>query len=155
MWQATALCKFCCSTDAPGPVEIDGEEEYFIDRIVDHKKIGCWYKYLVCWKGEHAGADRWITEKYLIETEALENTGRNTLRNATWILNISKPFLWYFPFQPHCRKPLLFYFLCFAYFYILILLVYIFVFCSHYAWTQLFQGGGGCKAATLHLHTYY
>ena len=58
--------------DAPGPVEIDGEEEYFIDRIVDHKKIGRSYKYLVRWKGEHAGADRWITEKYLIETEALE-----------------------------------------------------------------------------------
>ena len=58
--------------DAPGPVEIDREEEYFIDRIVDHKKIGCSYKYLVCWKGEHAGADRWITEKCLIETEALE-----------------------------------------------------------------------------------
>ena len=59
--------------DAPGPIEVDGEQEFFIDRIVDHKKVGRTYKYLVRWKGEHAGADRWLTEKYLLETEALEN----------------------------------------------------------------------------------
>lgn len=49
--------------DAPGPIEVNGEEEFFIDQIVDHKKVERSYKYLVHWKGEHAGADRWITEK--------------------------------------------------------------------------------------------
>ena len=105
--------------DAPGPVEVDSEEEFFIDRIVDHKKVGLLYKYLVCWKGEHVGADRWITEKYLIETEALEKYWRSDPRNTNWILNILT-----FP-----TFPFFFIFLFFwLYFYVLLLLVYIFVF---------------------------
>lgn len=62
---------------APGPVEVDGEEEYFIDRIIDHKKVGRSYKYLVRWAGEHAGGDRWLSEKFLTETEALEKYWNN------------------------------------------------------------------------------
>ena len=60
--------------ESPGPVEVDGKDEYFIDHIIDHKRIGQTYKYLVHqWKGETAGGDRWITKKYLLKTEALEN----------------------------------------------------------------------------------
>ena len=53
-------------------MEVDSEEEFFIDHIVDHRKVGHTYKYLVRWLGENAGGDRWITEKYLLESEALE-----------------------------------------------------------------------------------
>ena len=58
--------------EAPGTVEVDREDEYFIDRILDHKKAGRTYKYLVRWSGESAGGDRWISEKDLVKTEALE-----------------------------------------------------------------------------------
>jgi len=58
--------------EAPGPVEVDGEQEYYIERITDHKKVGRAYKYLVRWSGEHSGGDRWIAENFLLETEALE-----------------------------------------------------------------------------------
>ena len=51
---------------------MDGEEEYFINCIIDHKKVGCTYKYLMQWKGEHASGDRWFTEGDLIDTEALD-----------------------------------------------------------------------------------
>ena len=63
--------------ESPGPVEGDGEEEFFINRIIDHKKISRTFKYLVRWAGETAGGDRWITEKYLLETEALDNYWRD------------------------------------------------------------------------------
>ena len=55
-----------------GPMEVDGEQEFFINWIIDHRKVGCSYKYLVWWAGKHAGGDRWITERSLVETEALE-----------------------------------------------------------------------------------
>jgi hypothetical protein len=58
--------------ETPGPVEVDGAEEYYIDRILDHKKVGRSYKYLVRWAGELSGGDRWLTESSLLETEALE-----------------------------------------------------------------------------------
>ena len=57
-------------------MEVDGEEEFFIDQIIDHKKVGQTFKYLVCWAGETTSGDRWITEKYLLETEALDNDWR-------------------------------------------------------------------------------
>src|SRR5882757_5083609 len=51
-------CKFPSRTlEASSPVEVDGEEKYFIDRIVNHKKVDCISKYLVRWTDEHAGAD--------------------------------------------------------------------------------------------------
>ena len=56
--------------EALGPVEVNGEDEYFIDCILDHRKAGCSYKYLVRWAGEHAGGHRWISEGDLLETEA-------------------------------------------------------------------------------------
>jgi len=62
---------------APGPVEVDGEQEYYIERITDHKKVGRSYKYLVRWTGEHSGGDRWIAENFLLETEALEKYWQN------------------------------------------------------------------------------
>ena len=49
-------------------MEVNGEKEFFIDRIIDHRKVGHSYKYPV----QHAKGDRWITERSLVETEALE-----------------------------------------------------------------------------------
>src|SRR5277367_4621227 len=46
--------------EEPGPIEVDGEEEYFVERIIDHKKIGRGFKYLVRWRGYGPEEDRWI-----------------------------------------------------------------------------------------------
>jgi Integrase zinc binding domain/Chromo (CHRromatin Organisation MOdifier) domain len=58
--------------EKPGPVEVDGDEEYYVDRILDHKKIGKGYRYLVRWRGYGAADDRWIRGADLEENSALD-----------------------------------------------------------------------------------
>ena len=36
-----------CTLEKPGPIIVDGEEEYFVKKILDHKKIGKGHRYLV------------------------------------------------------------------------------------------------------------
>jgi hypothetical protein len=46
----------------PPPDIVDGEEEYEIDRILDHKKIGRTQYWKVKWKGYPAGQATWETK---------------------------------------------------------------------------------------------
>jgi Chromo (CHRromatin Organisation MOdifier) domain len=58
--------------EEPGPIEVDGVDEYFVDRILDHKKISKGYRYLVRWRGYGPGEDRWICGADLEENSALD-----------------------------------------------------------------------------------
>ena len=37
--------------EALGPVKVDGKEEYFIEQIIDHRRVGRTYKYIPCAMG--------------------------------------------------------------------------------------------------------
>lgn len=58
--------------DAPEPVNVDGELEHFVDKIVDHKKTSKGNFYLIRWQGEGPENDLWIHESYLENNEALD-----------------------------------------------------------------------------------
>lgn len=62
---------------APGPVTVDGFDEYFVDKFIDHKKIGSKVQYLVRWVGEGPEEDRWIAGEYLDKNEALDRYWAN------------------------------------------------------------------------------
>lgn len=55
----------------PDPVEVDGELEHFVEKIVDHKSNSKGKFYLVRWQGEGPENDLWIHESYLQDNEAL------------------------------------------------------------------------------------
>ena len=43
-------CKFPSRTlENPGPVNVNGHEEFFVDQILDHKRVGHGFRYLVHW----------------------------------------------------------------------------------------------------------
>jgi hypothetical protein len=50
----------------------DGSEEFIIDKIIDEKKVGCEYQYLVRWKDEGPEEDRWLPRRELEKCEALD-----------------------------------------------------------------------------------
>jgi hypothetical protein len=58
--------------EKPGPIEVDGEEEYFVEKILDHKKIGKGHRYLVRWRGYGSSDDRWIRGAELEDNIALD-----------------------------------------------------------------------------------
>ena len=75
-------CKFLSHTlKNPGPVNVNGHEEFFVDQILDHKKVGRGFRYLVCWRGEAPGEDCWIKGANLDKNEAIDTywSGRNIL----------------------------------------------------------------------------
>ena len=47
-------------------------EEWFIDRIIDERKCGRGYQYLVWWVGEGPGTDSWLLRSEVEECEALD-----------------------------------------------------------------------------------
>jgi hypothetical protein len=49
----------------PPPDILDGEEEYEVEAIINHKKKGKGHVYLVRWKGYSATDDSWEPEKNL------------------------------------------------------------------------------------------
>jgi hypothetical protein len=53
------------------PVEVDGEVEFKIDRILNHKGEGERRKYLVSWEGYPAAEAIWEPREHVEETEAL------------------------------------------------------------------------------------
>ncbi|KZP02880.1 hypothetical protein FIBSPDRAFT_769814 [Athelia psychrophila] len=58
---------------APGPVmTVDGLEEYFIAKIVDARRRGHGWQYLICWVGYGSEEDHWLSGKELAECEALD-----------------------------------------------------------------------------------
>ena len=50
----------------------DGDEEYYVHDIVDERKQGRGYQYLVHWVGYSPKEDRWIAGSELNDTEALD-----------------------------------------------------------------------------------
>jgi len=59
--------------ERPGPVTIPGgEKEHVIDRIVDERKRGKGYQYLVRWKGYGEEDKEWLPRRELEETIALD-----------------------------------------------------------------------------------
>ena len=57
----------------PGLIIINGEEEFFMEKILDHKKISKGYHYLVCWSGYGPSDDHWICGADLEDNIALDN----------------------------------------------------------------------------------
>jgi hypothetical protein len=58
--------------EKPGPVVVDGHEEYLVDKIIDHKKIGKGVRYLVHFAGYGKEDDRWIAGRELEDNEAVD-----------------------------------------------------------------------------------
>jgi hypothetical protein len=61
----------------PPPVLVDGEEEFTIDYIADHKPVGRTFEYLVRWKGYGVEHNTWEPQKSLLDTEAFERYWQN------------------------------------------------------------------------------
>ena len=61
-----------CTLEQPGPIDVDGQEEFLVDSIIDHRKIGRGYRYLVHFKGYGSESDRWISGRELDNNEALD-----------------------------------------------------------------------------------
>ena len=56
-----------------GPVMLEsGEEEHVIERILDERRRGRGWQYLVRWKGYGPGDDEWLARRELEETIALD-----------------------------------------------------------------------------------
>ena len=49
----------------PGPVEVEGIEEWKVKKILNKRKVWGVEKYLVCWKGFTAENDTWEREEDL------------------------------------------------------------------------------------------
>lgn len=61
----------------PGPIVTeDGEEEYFVERIVDERKRGCGMQYLVRWVGYGPEHDLWRPGREMKDTVALDDWER-------------------------------------------------------------------------------
>jgi hypothetical protein len=56
----------------PHPTLVDGEEEFIIDHIVDHRAKGRTHEYLVRWLGYGPEHNTWEPQKALSDTEAFE-----------------------------------------------------------------------------------
>jgi hypothetical protein len=66
----------------PDPVTIDGEKEFFIDKIVDQRRRGRGWQYLVRWRGEGPEGDKWLPGRDLEDCEALDEWERRRGVNA-------------------------------------------------------------------------
>ena len=56
----------------PDPVLIDGQPEFFVDKIVDERHRGKKTQYLVRWRGEGPEGDIWLPESELEDCQALD-----------------------------------------------------------------------------------
>jgi KaiC/GvpD/RAD55 family RecA-like ATPase len=56
----------------PGPIMVDGVEEYTVEKIITHRKIGRGYQYRVQFTGWGPEQERWIAGKELEDNEALD-----------------------------------------------------------------------------------
>ena len=51
----------------------EGDEEFFIDKILDQHRWGCSYQYLVCWCRYGHEHDQWLPHSELQDCSALDN----------------------------------------------------------------------------------
>lgn len=56
----------------PGPIIVDGTEEYIVDRIIAHRKIGRGFQYRVHFEGWGPEKEQWIAGRELEDNEALD-----------------------------------------------------------------------------------
>ena len=59
------LAMYHGSLQRPPPIEIDGEEEYEVEDILDHRRSGRGYQYLVSWTGYDASENQWLPKREL------------------------------------------------------------------------------------------
>ena len=57
----------------PEPITIDGQQEFFIDKIVDERRKGKKTSYRVRWQGEGPEGDLWLSAEELCDCEALDD----------------------------------------------------------------------------------
>ena len=57
----------------PNPLIIKGQQEFFIDKIVDKRKRGKKTLYRVRWQGKGPEGDLWLPAEELSDCEALDN----------------------------------------------------------------------------------
>lgn len=58
--------------ECPDPVIIKGEDEYYMDRILEERKQGRGTQYLVRWHGYGLEEDRWLPGHKLQDCKALD-----------------------------------------------------------------------------------
>ena len=57
----------------PGPIVTpDGQQEYFVDRILDRRRRGRGWQYLIRWRGYGPGDDSWLPGSEVQDLEALD-----------------------------------------------------------------------------------
>jgi hypothetical protein len=56
----------------PEPIIIDGEQEFFIDKIMDQRRRRKITEYLIRWRGEGPEGDKWLPASELENCEALD-----------------------------------------------------------------------------------
>jgi hypothetical protein len=61
------------TSQAPAAIELDGEPEYFIERVIDHKKRARSTIYRVKWLGYNDSESTWEPLEHVKDTEALAN----------------------------------------------------------------------------------
>ena len=72
-WLANDDIRFPSRTlEEPGPINVNGQDEFLVDSIIDHKKIGRGFRYLVHFSGYGHENNRWIAGRELDDNEALE-----------------------------------------------------------------------------------
>jgi len=63
----------------PGPIMVDGIEEYTVEKIVAHRKMGRGYQYRVRFVGWGAEHERWIAGREMEDNDALDQYKANML----------------------------------------------------------------------------
>ena len=77
-WHPNDDTKFPSRTiTSPGPINVDGVEEFLVESIIDHKRVGRGHRYLVHFQGCGAEDDRWISGRELDDNEALDIYWKN------------------------------------------------------------------------------
>ena len=61
-----------CALKPPTPVTIDGQQEFFIEKIVDERRRHNKTQYKVRWQGEGPEGDIWLPASELEDCEALD-----------------------------------------------------------------------------------
>ena len=76
----------------PEPITIDGQQEFFIDKIVDERKKRKKTLYKVRWQGEGPEGDKWLPEDELADCEALDIwTSRKAAGGRNFISYVTSP----------------------------------------------------------------
>ena len=55
----------------PDPIEVDGLQEFEVERILGHRQLRNKTQYLVRWRGYDASEDQWLSEDALANAQAI------------------------------------------------------------------------------------